>query len=218
MNALIDQDDEESQAYNLSPEELKEVDDFCGFNDGDLDTPVEIIPPTIRCKRCGSWLRINTTWADAPDGPPREYCELCDMHMQSHSHPCRSCGTRFFREEGAPELCPECEARLAGKWHICKDCGERYLPYTCNECKDHTPPDDVCFTCHWKQEHSMVAATREYCCKKCGATFLPRKCEVSGCEEFLMEFCPSCHEELVHDKMRATVWLLEDCPNCYYVI
>ena len=205
MNALIDQDDEESQAYNLSPEELKEVDDFCGFNEDDLDTPVEIIAPTIRCKRCGSWLRVTKTWADGPNDAPREYCEMCTLHMQNNSHPCRNCGTVFFREEGAPEFCPKCEKQLAGKWRICKDCGERYLPYTCNECKDHTPPEDVCFTCHWKREHSTVVAARERWCHKCGASFLPRKCVVPGCGKYLTVLCPSCHEETAHATASAQI-------------
>ena len=85
MKTLVDlYEDEDPEDFFLEAGEDVELDALPQEEVGAFEVMCEIAAPTIRCKRCDSWLRVTKTWADGPNDAPREYCEMCTLHMQTN--------------------------------------------------------------------------------------------------------------------------------------
>ncbi len=205
-DVLISKDGEKLDGF-------QEVDDF---DYEPIYAPV--IKPTVRCKRCGCWLRASredkSLRPDEEPPPPREYCSPCEEHMFRHMNSCAFCGETFFSENPGMQRCRECEAKYQVEKRTCGLCGEDFLPYVCMACKDKPQISVICHACHWQIRHAKAAAARERICHVCGCSFLPRACIVPECEAVLTDICSVCHEEIEHQGMTATIWTLPDCPRC----
>jgi len=205
------------------------------------------LKPTVRCKRCGCWLRAERVDPENPDEelPPREYCSACERHLILKSQPCLKCGNLFAPKTDKEQRCPKCEAEYQRNKQVCKQCGVDFLPYSCVTCKGKPEIHDLCPTCHWRILHTGRETVHERICRVCGSSFLPRTCIVPGCKQKLTDICPICHEETEclyaprqpgamekiketaealqqasanADNTAATVWELPDCPRCHKVI
>jgi hypothetical protein len=206
----------------LMSKDGEELDGFQEVDEAEAEPLYAPVKPTVRCKRCGCWLRApreeKSRRKDDEPFPQREYCSACEAHMLRHAKPCALCGETFFSDDVEAQRCPECEAEYQRDKKICASCGNEFLPYVCVACRDKPRIDTVCHSCHWRETHAEAAAAHERICRVCGCRFLPRTCIVPECGAKLTDICNVCHEEIEHMNMTATVWTLPDCPKCEAVL